>query len=90
VITQNNLSQHIIDGLSHAFKPCFVAEFLLKLDQKRTREKHMNNIYPLSYWEEVCKVRAEEDRRKALGQVYEFDVEGEEDYRQQPPEMVFN
>lgn len=36
-------------------------------------------------------MRAEEDRRRALGQVYEFDVEGEEDYRQQPPpEMVFN
>lgn len=84
---QNELSQSIIDGLSHAFKPCFVAEFLLKLDQKRTAEKHINGIYPLSYWDAHHALKLEEDRRRALREVYAYDLE---DRAEEPPELGFN
>ena len=45
--------------MSKTFKPCFLAEFLLKLDQKRTVDKKINSIYPISYWEVLTVRKAE-------------------------------
>lgn len=63
-----------------------MAEFLLKLDQKRTAEKHINNIYPLSFWDTHSAAKLEEDRRKVLGEIYAYDIE---DRPSEPPDHLF-
>ena len=78
------MTQVVIDNLQKAFSPCFVAEFLLKLDQKRTCSQEVGGVFPLNYLEIVFRKQEESQRQKYLQEVYHFSMR-EIDTLEMPP-----
>ena len=85
VIDQNRLAQDVLDNLQKAFNPCFVAEFLLKLDQKRN-DNQIGAIFPMNYLDFAMRRQEEQVKQKRINEIYKFSIAEAE---QIPMEIVF-